>query len=58
MKSTTFLDTQALERVFSEELNEKKHQLKQQRTFWFGVFFVSNLLLVLYLLTPLYTIIR
>ena len=58
MKSTTFLDTQALERVFSEELLEKKHQLNQRHTFWLGVFFVSNLLLLLYLFTPLYTIIR
>lgn len=58
MKSTTFLDTQALERVFSEELLAKKHQLKQHRTFWFSVFLVSNLLLVLYVFTPLYTIIR
>ena len=53
MKSTTFLDTQQLERLFSEELLAKKTQLQQQRTFWWSVFFVANVLLLLYLFTPL-----
>lgn len=58
MKSTTFLDTQQLERLFSEELLTKKTQLQQQRTFWWSVFFVANVLLLLYLFTPLSLIIR
>lgn len=58
MKSTTLLDTQALERVFTEELQERKSRYMQQRMLWLSLLFVSTTLLLLYILTPLYNIIR
>jgi hypothetical protein len=58
MKPTALLDTQALERVFTEELAQRK-LIRQQRTMiWLSVFIVSTTLLLVYGLTPLSTIIR
>ena len=58
MKATALLDTQALERVFTEELAQRKLIRQQGRMIWLSVFIVSIMLLLVYGLTPLSTIIR
>jgi cell division protein FtsB len=58
MKATALLDTQALERVFTEELAQRKLIRQQRRMIWLSVFIVSTMLLLVYGLTPLSTIIR
>ncbi len=58
MKATALLDTQALERVFTEELTQRKLIRQQRKMIWLSVFIVSTMLLLVYGLTPLSTIIR
>jgi cell division protein FtsB len=58
MKATALLDTQALERVFTEELAQRKLIRQQRKMIWLSVFIVSTMLLLVYGLTPLSTIIR
>ena len=58
MKATALLDTQALERVFTEELAQRKLISQQRKMIWLSVFIVSTMLLLVYGLTPLSTIIR
>ena len=58
MKATALLDTKALERVFTEELAQRKLIRQQRKMIWLSVFIVSTMLLLVYGLTPLSTIIR
>jgi len=58
MDTISLQNTKTLERVFTNELQQRKLLIQNRRNFLLGVLFVSTAVLMLYVLTPLFDIIR
>jgi hypothetical protein len=58
MDTISLQNTKTLERVFTNELQQRKILIQNRRNFLLGVLFVSTAVLLLYVLTPLFDIIR
>ena len=58
MEITSHLDQGLLEEKFHHKLSLVKASSLKYTRFWFGMLFVSTLLLTLYLYTPLFRIIN
>jgi hypothetical protein len=58
MDTISLQNTKTLERVFTNELQQRKILIQNRRNFLLGVLFISTAVLLLYVLTPLFDIIR
>ena len=58
MDTISLQNTKTLEKVFTNELQQRKTILQNRRNFLLGVLFVTTAILTLYVTTPLFDIIR
>ncbi|MBM3909684.1 MAG: hypothetical protein FJ352_02820 [Firmicutes bacterium] len=58
MDTISLQNTKTLEKVFTNELQQRKLMLQNRRSLLWSVFFISTIILSIYLLTPLFSIIQ
>ena len=58
MDTISLQNTNTLEKVFTNELQQRKAIRQNRRNFLLGVLFVTSAILALYVTTPLFDIIR
>ncbi|MEY3431983.1 MAG: hypothetical protein RIS53_881 [Bacillota bacterium] len=58
MDTISLQNTKTLEKVFTNELQQRKLLLHNRRNILWSVFFISTIILTIYLLTPLFSIIQ
>ncbi len=58
MDTISLQNTKTLEKVFTNELQQRKLTLQHRRNMLWSVFFISTIILTIYLFTPLFTIIQ
>ena len=58
MDTISLQNTKTLEKVFTNELQQRKLILQNRRNLLWSVFFISTIILSIYLFTPLFTIIQ
>lgn len=57
MDTISLQNTKTLEKVFTNELQQRKLVIQNRRNLLWGVFFISTIILMIYVLTPLFSII-
>jgi hypothetical protein len=58
MDTISLQNTKTLEKVFTNELQQRKILRQNRRNFLLGVLFIASAILALYVSTPLFDIIR
>ncbi len=58
MDTISLQNTKTLEKVFTNELQQRKVIRQNRRNFLLGVLFIASAILALYVSTPLFDIIR
>jgi hypothetical protein len=58
MDTISLQNTKTLEKVFTNELQQRKIIRQNRRNFLLGVLFIASAILALYVSTPLFDIIR
>ncbi|MEY3609929.1 MAG: hypothetical protein RLZZ264_450 [Bacillota bacterium] len=58
MDTISLQNTKTLEKVFTNELQQRKSVLQNRRNLLWSVLFISTIILTIYLLTPLFSIIQ
>lgn len=58
MDTISLQNTKTLEKVFTNELQQRKIIQQNRRNFLLGVLFIASAILALYVSTPLFEIIR
>jgi hypothetical protein len=58
MDTISLQNTKTLEKVFTNELHQRKIIRQNRRNFLLGVLFIASAILALYVSTPLFDIIR
>jgi len=58
MDTISLQNTKTLEKVFTNELQQRKLMLQNRRSLLWSVFFISTIILSIYLLSPLFSIIQ
>ena len=58
MDTISLQNTKILEKVFTNELQQRKIIRQNRRNFLIGVLFITTAILALYVITPLFNIIR
>lgn len=58
MDTISLQNTKTLEKVFTNELQQRKIIQQNRRNFLLGVLFIASAILALYVSTPLFDIIR
>lgn len=58
MDTISLQNTKTLEKVFTNELQQRKTIRQNRRNFLLGVLFVTSAILTIYVTTPLFDIIR
>jgi uncharacterized membrane protein YvbJ len=58
MDTISLQNTKTLEKVFTNELQQRKLVLQNRRNLLWSVLFISTIILTIYLLTPLFSIIQ
>jgi hypothetical protein len=58
MDTISLQNTKILEKVFTNELQQRKIIRQNRRNFLIGVLFITTAILALYVTTPLFNIIR
>jgi hypothetical protein len=58
MDTISLQNTKTLEKVFTNELQQRKTIRQSRRNFLLGVLFITSAILALYVTTPLFEIIR
>ncbi|MEY3692263.1 MAG: hypothetical protein RLZZ388_434 [Bacillota bacterium] len=58
MDTISLQNTKTLEKVFTNELQQRKLVLQNRRNLLWSVLFISTIILTIYVLTPLFSIIQ
>ncbi|MEN9819812.1 MAG: hypothetical protein RL379_590 [Bacillota bacterium] len=58
MDTISLQNTKTLEKVFTNELQQRKLILQNRRNLLWSVFFISTIILSIYVFTPLFSIIQ
>ncbi len=58
MDTISLQNTKTLEKVFTNELQQRKLILQNRRNLLWSVFFISTIILSIYIFTPLFSIIQ